>query len=68
MSEFLLNQDLCYFLLEKVLKVKDIKDVCNDLFIHKGTIKRWMDRKIVPKNYENDLLKMLGEPINYTHY
>ena len=49
-----------YSLLQEILETKTLNDISDYLFLHKGTIKRWFEKKEVPLNYYNDLNSMLS--------
>jgi hypothetical protein len=61
------NNDLLS-LLDKLLLTNNINQIAEKLNITSSTIKRWKELKDIPKNYEFDLLKMLGIKINYSLY
>jgi hypothetical protein len=46
-------------LLNEVLQKYTIEDVVDKLFIHRGTINRWISTKKVPDNYYGDLNELL---------
>lgn len=48
-----------YQIFKETLLTYDIDKIANDLFINKGTIKRWLLQKQVPKNYFNDFNRLL---------
>ena len=54
------NMPNCADLLFELLKNKPVLYIANNLFIHQGTIKRWLENSFVPKNYYNDLNKLLN--------
>jgi len=54
--------------LNELLIIKSLKDIAIDLNISIGTIKRWIELKKIPKDYEFDILKLLNKPIDYSKY
>jgi hypothetical protein len=57
-----------YELLQKCLKEKNINDIAKTLNIAKGTVKRWLELKNVPRHYTFDFMKMSNIPINYNEF
>ena len=47
-------------LLIELMTVMDKKEILNKLFIHSGTLNRWLQLKKVPDNYYNDINHLLG--------
>lgn len=56
--------DTLNVLLQKI----SIKEVSQDLNLSTSTIKRWIDLKVVPKNYEIDILKLSKQIIDYSKF
>lgn len=56
--------DTLNVLLQKI----SIKEVSKDLNLSSSTIKRWIDLKVVPKNYEIDILKLTNHSIDYSKF
>jgi hypothetical protein len=52
-------------LLEEALKIHNINELKDLLFVNKNTIQRWQLLKNVPNNYYNDLCNILNIPIDY---
>jgi len=44
-----------------MLKHKPLEEITNKLCIHKGTLKRWLEKKKVPNNYYFDLNHLLND-------
>lgn len=44
----------------EVLKSFGMEKIAEDLFVHKNTLKRWIEQKKTPDLYKNDLNRMLG--------
>lgn len=42
--------------------------ICDGLYLHKGTIKRWMEKKEVPHQYYFDLCRIAGVDVDYSQY
>ena len=42
--------------------------VCEELYLHKGTINRWIEKKEVPPQYYFDLCRLSGVPILYSDF
>ena len=55
-------------LLNRVLKIKNVKELSSILHVAPGTITRWLELDDVPKQYEFDFLKLLSIPIAYAKY
>lgn len=47
-------------MLEEILEIYDFTTLIEKLYLHPGTIKRWIENKKVPTNYYNDLNSLLG--------
>lgn len=47
-------------LFNELLKQNTQEWVADNLFLHKGTVKRWMKENRVPETYKHDLLRLLG--------
>lgn len=45
-----------------------IDAVCEGLSLHKGTVKRWLDKKEVPSQYYFDLCRVGGVDVDYSQY
>lgn len=50
-----------YSLLMELLHNENMDRVISKLYIHKGTINRWLQLKKVPDNYYNDINHLLGD-------
>ena len=46
-------------LFKELLRHKTLKGLSNDLYLHKGTLNRWVKQDFVPENYYNDLNHLL---------
>ena len=55
-----MNYKLSYNLLQEVIQQYKLSYILDKLFIHRGTLNRWMQKQEVPENYYNDLNAMLG--------
>ena len=55
-------------LFEKVKENHTIAEMARVLNVAPGTVSRWNTLKNVPEAYRFDLMKMAGEPIDYTIY
>jgi len=53
---------------EKLVKENSLKKIANELNVATGTITRWIELKVVPHNYEFDILKLLNINIDYSKY
>jgi len=42
--------------------------ICEELYLHKGTINRWMEKKEVPPQYYFDLCRLAGVPVLYSNF
>jgi len=42
--------------------------ICDGLALHKGTVKRWMEKKEVPPQYYFDLCRIDGIDVDYSQY
>jgi hypothetical protein len=42
--------------------------ICDGLYLHKGTVKRWMEKKEVPSQYYFDLCRIDGIDVDYSQY
>ena len=42
--------------------------ICNELYVHKGTVNRWMEKKEVPQQYYFDLCRVDDIKIEYSQY
>ena len=42
--------------------------ICDGLYLHKGTVKRWMEKKEVPHQYYFDLCRIAGIDVDYSQY
>ena len=51
-----------------LLKKYSMKKLGELLNLSTGTIKRWLELKNIPKNYEFDILKLLDVKIDYSSY
>jgi hypothetical protein len=40
--------------------------ICDGLYLHKGTVKRWMEKKEVPAQYYFDLCRVAGIEVDYS--
>ena len=49
-----------FLLLQELLDKMQVDELLSKLFIHKGTLKRWLELKKVPDNYYNDINHLLG--------
>ena len=45
-----------------------IKSICDGLYLHKGTVNRWMEKKEVPPQYYFDLCRIAGIDVDYSQY
>lgn len=43
-----------------------INAICDGLYLHKGTIKRWIEKKEVPHQYYFDLCRIAGIKVDYS--
>jgi hypothetical protein len=51
-----------------IYKKYGMSAICDGLYLHKGTIKRWMEKKEVPHQYYFDLCRIAGVDVNYSQY
>lgn len=42
--------------------------ICDGLYLHKGTVNRWMEKKEVPPQYYFDLCRVAGVEVNYSQF
>jgi hypothetical protein len=42
--------------------------ICDELYLHKGTVNRWIEKKEVPPQYYFDLCRLAGVPVLYTNF
>jgi len=42
--------------------------ICDGLYLHKGTVKRWMEKKEVPPQYYFDLCRVAGIAVDYSQF
>lgn len=45
-----------------------IKSICDGLYLHKGTVKRWLEKKEVPHQYYFDLCRIAEIEVDYSQY
>lgn len=45
-----------------------IKTICDELYLHTGTVKRWMEKKEVPAQYYFDLCRVAGIAVDYSQF
>lgn len=45
-----------------------IDAVCKELYLHRGTVNRWMEKKEVPSQYYFDLCRLADIPIFYSNF
>ena len=57
-----------YILLQKVLEKKKYKEISEFLFVSEGTVKRWIKKEKVPSQYKIDLMRLLGENVDYKKF
>ena len=57
-----------YILLQKVLEKKKCKKISEFLFVSEGTVKRWIKKEKVPSQYKIDLMRLLGEKVDYKKF
>jgi len=55
-------------LFDNILKTKSYKDLSKDLNVAIGTLKRWNEKREVPKSYIFDLMKLNGIQIDYSKF
>lgn len=55
-------------LLDEALKSYTINDIASRLNVCTGTIRRWIELKNVPPQYQFDLLRLLSKPIDYSSF
>ena len=51
-----------------IYKKYGIKTICKELYLHRGTVKRWMEKKEVPAQYYFDLCRIAEIEIDYSQY
>ena len=59
---------MTFSLLEECLKKVSIKETADKLNLCVGTIRRWIQLKVVPIQYTFDLCKILSKEIDYSKY
>jgi len=42
--------------------------ICKELYLHKGTVNRWMEKKEVPPQYYFDLCRLAEVPVLYSNF
>jgi predicted RNA methylase len=57
-----------YEILCKVVEKNNFDSVCECLNISKGTVRRWLNTKKVPKQYMFELMKIANIDIDYSHF
>lgn len=45
-----------------------ITAICDGLYLHKGTVQRWMEKKEVPPQYYFDLCRVAGVEVDYSQF
>jgi hypothetical protein len=55
-------------LLRDALQSHTVDEIANTLNISSGTVRRWIELKSVPSQYQFDLLRLLGKQIDYTTF
>jgi hypothetical protein len=45
-----------------------IKTICDDLYLHKGTVNRWLEKKEVPPQYYFDLCRVAEINVDYSQH
>lgn len=55
-------------LINTILETKSYKEIADELNIAKGTVKRWIDLKKVPKSYCFELMRMGNIDIDYSKF
>ena len=55
-------------ILNKILENKGYSYVSSSLNVALGTVKRWIDLKIVPKSYTFELMKLANMNIDYSKF
>lgn len=48
-------------LLSELIKKMSFDEILSKLYIHKGTLKRWLQLRKIPDNYYNDINHLLGD-------
>lgn len=51
-----------------IYKKYGIDAICDGLYLHKGTVNRWMEKKEVPHQYYFDLCRIAGVDVDYSEY
>lgn len=51
-----------------IYKKHGMNAICDGLYLHKGTVKRWMEKKEVPHQYYFDLCRIAGVDVDYSQY
>jgi hypothetical protein len=54
-----MNSITTYNLLNETLEKMSLEKILNRLYVHKGTLNRWLNQRKVPNNYFNDLNHLL---------
>ncbi|MDR2526387.1 MAG: hypothetical protein LBC92_00745 [Rickettsiales bacterium] len=60
MSKMQNNNKNTFSLFLELLKKMSAKEIASNLFIHMGTLNRWLLLKKIPNNYYNDINRLLG--------
>ena len=45
-----------------------MKTICDGLYLHRGTVKRWLEKKEVPHQYYFDLCRIAEIEVDYSKY
>ena len=62
------KDDKNFKILLDILEKYDMNDIIKDFNVAKGTLKRWIDNKKIPKSYQFELIKLNSDNIDYSKY
>ena len=57
-----------YDLFFPIYSQRGMNAICEELYLHKGTIKRWLEKKEVPPQYYFDLCRVGDIDVDYSEY
>lgn len=58
----------CFSLFETLTKSQTLNHIADELGIHVGTVRRWVEKREVPKQYYFDLCRMSGIEVDYSQF
>lgn len=55
-------------MIQRLLEKYTTNEIAEHLYVAKGTVKRWIDTSTIPDAYTFDIMKLLGDTIDYSLY